>query len=199
MPAHIHQCAHYGSHHIAQKSVGGDGKHPLVAFHCPSSIGHSAVIGLGIGVKFAETGEIGVTEQMLCRLVHHLKIERGRTLPTQRIGKRIFARMGKILICATHGIKSRMGIVVNGENRIDGYISRQHAVELMHQLRGIGYGRGIEVGYHGGGIHSGIGAPGAGYLHRLAHYHGHSFLYGLLHRYVVWLALPSVKFCPSIG
>ena len=74
MPAHIHQCAHYGSHHIAQKSVGGDGKHPLVAFHCPSSIGHSAAIGLYIGVKIAETGENGVSEQMLCRLVHHLKI-----------------------------------------------------------------------------------------------------------------------------
>ena len=45
-------------------------------------MGDAAVVGLHIGVQFAERGEIGVVQQVLCCLVHQVKIELEVAFPT---------------------------------------------------------------------------------------------------------------------
>ena len=56
MSAHFHQCAHYGAHHVAEKAVGSDGKHPLRALLLPSCVSDLAIICFHIGVEFADPG-----------------------------------------------------------------------------------------------------------------------------------------------
>ena len=63
MPSHIHQRTHYGTHHITQKSVSCDSKHPLIALYLPPCIVDAADIGFGIGVQLAEACEIAISHQ----------------------------------------------------------------------------------------------------------------------------------------
>ena len=83
--AHFHQCAHYGAHHIAEKAVGSDSKHPLRALLLPSCVSDLAIIGFHIGVEFAERGEVGERQHSLCRLVHQLEVELIMAVPTESL------------------------------------------------------------------------------------------------------------------
>ncbi len=85
MSAHFHQCAYYGAHHVAEKAVGSDGKHPLRALLLPSRVSDLAIIGFHIGVEFAERGEVGERQHSLCRLVHQLEVELIVTIPTESL------------------------------------------------------------------------------------------------------------------
>ena len=60
--AHLDQCAHNGTYHVAQKTVGGDGKHPLLALPVPSRARDMTNVGLHIGVQLAERSEIAVLQ-----------------------------------------------------------------------------------------------------------------------------------------
>ena len=54
--AHLDQCTHHSPHHVAEEAVGCDGEHPLLPHPVPLGTGDDAVVGLDIGVEFAERG-----------------------------------------------------------------------------------------------------------------------------------------------
>lgn len=81
MAANINECADDGAHHIAQESVGSDCEHPLLALTAPLGECDAAIIGGNVGVKLAETREVGVAEQFCGGLVHEREIEIEMALP----------------------------------------------------------------------------------------------------------------------
>ena len=49
--AYLKQCAHNGTYHVAQKSIGRNGKHPLMGRNLrPLGVGNGAVVGFYVGM-----------------------------------------------------------------------------------------------------------------------------------------------------
>ena len=197
--AHLDESAHDGAHHVAQESVGSDGKHPLVVLTGPLGMGDAAVVGLDVGVQLRKRGEVGVVQQTACRLVHQIEVKVGRTFPAQRVAERVLMGYRKIFVGAAGGIKTCVSIVMNGGNAIDGNVGWQQSVQAVNQAVEVGDGLlGVEMSHHQSGIYSGIGA--ACPRHRRGHtqQRGHRLLDGLLHRRVLGLHLPPMVACPPI-
>ena len=73
---HIYQSAYNGSHHIAQKPVGGNLEIPTRVVHLMPTGGSDMTDGgLGIRVTLTERSEVIVFHEYLSRLVHHVEVE----------------------------------------------------------------------------------------------------------------------------
>ena len=138
-------------------------------------------------------------QQLLCRQVHLLKIERIVAMPTHLPEKRVFLRMQIVFIGAAHRIETRMRIIVNRANALHGDIVAHHGIDLAQKFMSIGYGLlHIEMRNHGGGMHPGVGTSCPGQGNGRAQGGGKRLFKRFLHRYVVGLNLPSMKRCAAI-
>ena len=122
---HFNQCAHYGTHHIPQKAVGPDGKHPSgVLFPCPFRMGNMADICLYIRMQFAETRKVSIFEKHFRRLIHTFIIQRtvnpAAILPVERI----FGSGHIIFVSPGCRIKTRMSLRPDTANTINRNIRR---------------------------------------------------------------------------
>jgi hypothetical protein len=68
--ADFQQRTHYGSNHIAQETIGLNGKHPSAVLFGPSSMVYLAVIGLNVRMELTETGKVGIFEKDFRSLIH---------------------------------------------------------------------------------------------------------------------------------
>ena len=197
--AHLDERAHDGAHHVAQKAVGGDGKHPLVALALPSRMRDAAVVGLHVGVKFGKRGEVGVSHHALGGTVHQVEVEAAGTVPAQRVAKRRLHVVGEVLVGARRGVETRVLVVAHGKHAVDGDILAQQLVEAVNELVAVGNGLlHIHVGIRRRGVHPSVGASGSHHLDGLSQQGGKRLFERFLHRVVVWLNLPPVKRCPVI-
>ena len=135
--AHFNERSHYCAHHIAQKTVSSDGKHPLLNIvvdaiaTAPASFGDVAVIGFYIGVQLAERGKIFIVNQVDRRLIHHLKIKTWVALPANRAKQCRLAGVGKVLIGAARSVKAGMGIITNRYYIMNGNVLRQNPGRIL--------------------------------------------------------------------
>ena len=92
------------------------------------------------------------------------------------------------MICTADGIESGVAVRRDFPDLLYGYILTDHGVEFADQAVGIGQRRpGIEMGHHHAGVDPGIGAAGAGNLHRPAQNHRQSVLKHQLDRHLARL------------
>ena len=134
-------------------------KPSTVSLPRPTSI---SVIGLHIGVQFAETGEVGVSVQLFGRLVHLVEIESPPIAAGEGFEKRRFMVDKVVFIGAAEGVEPTVGLGHDGAYVVYGDVGRQYAVEPVGGFTGIfEWRRGVEVCDHEPGIHAGVGAAGS--------------------------------------
>lgn len=170
----------------------------------PTGLHDTAVVGLRIGIHFAETGEIGIIEQCSSSFVHLPKIK--HLVQTAGISpqERGLAEMQVIMVGARQGSK-RACASLPQQRLVNGDIRRQQAVELVRQPpsvnpshRVIGILE-IEMSHHHPGVYSGIRPSRSCDGHGLPQEGGQGFLQHLLHTDTVGLNLPTVVTRAVIG
>lgn len=102
---HVEQSSHDGAHHIAQETIGSNRKFPYLAFLFPAGMGNAAVVGLYVGMKFAETGKVGMAVQFCASCMHGLKIEAAVQAANHLVVERVFLCRYIIMVCARQGIE----------------------------------------------------------------------------------------------
>ncbi|MPM61455.1 hypothetical protein SDC9_108313 [bioreactor metagenome] len=103
-PAGFEQCSHDGADHIAQESVGGDGKSKTGGiFLFPVSFAYTAVVGLHIAMQPAEAGKVFVSFQHLTQGIHGVYIGLEKHPVSKIVQKRVLFRREVIFIRPGYG------------------------------------------------------------------------------------------------
>jgi hypothetical protein len=118
---------------------------------------------MGLAARSPERAEIMLSQQGLGGAMHDLLIQRimdpRRTVTPQ--GGAVFPVKNQVTIGATYGAEACVEILRNFSCPQDVYIITQVGIGAAHPGMGLSYRRGVHVNNLAGGMHSGIGAPGA--------------------------------------
>ena len=107
---HVEQGAYDGAHHVTQESVGRDGEYLLFPLALPAGEGHPAVVGLYVGVQLAEAGKIGVSVELLGRLVHPVEVERAAVAAGKRLEKGRLVVDEVVFVGAAEGVETAVSL-----------------------------------------------------------------------------------------
>jgi len=184
-----------GTHHIAQKTVGGNDKNGfVVVLDEPFGAGEVADFGFDIGMRAAERGEVLFTEEVLRRNVHRLIVQARTHLCPESGLERVFAGSETVTVCAGEGIKACVGGVNDRENIVHGDIGGEKAVETIDEvLRIENGGYGIEMRIHHFGMYPRIGTTGESKRNGATEERRHSGFHSILHRAARGLRLRAVE------
>ena len=98
-PSHLDECSHDSTHHIPQDTIGSYLEIPEIRRRLvPGSNGHFAKCRLRIRMTITEGGEIVISDQHFCCLVHSCKDKRIVEHATIGSSERVFPRMNIIAI-----------------------------------------------------------------------------------------------------
>ena len=103
-----------GPYHVAEETVGGDSKNPLLAILFPAGMGDAAIVCFDIGMELGKRGKVDIVQQMMSRLIHQFKVEIRRAFPAERVQEGVFSCYGEVLVGSAGSIKAGMSIVMNG-------------------------------------------------------------------------------------
>ena len=184
-----------GTHHIAQKTVGGNDKNGfVVVLDEPFGAGEVADFGFDIGMRAAERGEVLFTEEVLRRNVHRLIVQARTHLCPESGLERVFAGGDAVAVGAGEGIKACVGGVYDRENIVHGDVGGQKAVETIDEvLRIENGGYGIEMRIHHFGMYPRIGTTGESKRNGATEERRHSGFHSILHRAARGLRLRAVE------
>ena len=162
--AHFEQGSYHGPNHVAQETVGTDGKDPRHVVHLrPGSLHDAAVVGLHVRMQLAEAGEVGIVEQRTGRLVHPVEVGALEKSATILPVKRILGRRNVILVHARGGIKAGMCFGLHRPQAVHRDIRRQQAVQLVGHENFVQRTVGIKMGHHERSMYPRIRTPGPHY------------------------------------
>ena len=109
--AYLDKRTHHSTHHVAKEAVGLDSKDPfMLAELCPLGMHDTEIVGLHIGMKLTEAGEVNVLEKNLGSLVHFGKVKVVEQAPRLVTIERVLAGGDIIFIGTISGIETSMGI-----------------------------------------------------------------------------------------
>ena len=146
---HVEQGAGDGAHHVAQEAVAAYGEDELVAFALPAGLGEMADVGFHLGVEFGETGKVVVLHEDFRSLVHEVEVGLEVDAAVEALAEGQSAVADVVLVGARRGVETGVGVVLDGEDVVDGDVVGQETVEFEGELRavdGLLYGEvGVEV------------------------------------------------------
>ena len=146
---HVEQGAGDGTHHVAQEPVAGNGEDELVAFVLPAGVGEMADIGFHLGVEFGKAGKVVVLHEYFRPLVHEVEVGPEVDAAVEALEKGQSSVADAVLVGARRGVETSVGVVLDGEDVVDGDVVGQETVEFEGELRtvdGLLYGEvGVEV------------------------------------------------------
>ena len=123
--SYIDERADDGTNHIAQEAVRFDAEDESVGGLLPTSVHDAAVVGLDVGVKFGERGEVEVVEEVTGCLVHQFDIKRAKGTHRVEMVERGLACSDIISVGAAEGTESSVGIRRDRDDAEDGDVGRQ--------------------------------------------------------------------------
>ena len=142
-------------------------------------------------MEFGKAGEVVVLHENFRSLVHEVEVGVEVYAAVEPLQEGQPAVADAVLVGPCRGIETCVGVVLYGEDVVDGYVGRQEAVELEDQIAGVGVVGEVAVGVEVGGVDSGVG-PAAPYDgDGLAQQGAKCLLEGELHGGQVGLGLPS--------
>lgn len=151
-----------------------------------------ANVGASVGMKFAETGEIGRAEQYLGGLIHEGEVKRAGDAGGVVAEEGVLGGIYVIVIGAAQCREAGMGIGAYNSQGLHGYVGRQNAVEASHE-----FSRGnicfcVKMHGHAVSMYACIGTPSTHRGDGCSEQHRECFLQNLLHAEGIGLALPTM-------
>lgn len=197
---HFEQSAHYGANHVAQKTVGTDGKHPShFVYLCPGGMHYAAVVGLHVSVQLAETGEVRIIEQRAGGFVHPFKVRLPKKAATVLAVERRLGGSHIIFIGTGNCIKTRMCIGLHHTKAIDGNVRRKKPVQLVGDEMCIQRLLTVKVCHHQGSMYTGISPTCPYHVYFTPQQSGERTHQAFLHAVAIRLYLPSVISGPIVS
>ena len=123
----------------------------MVKIHCPSS---------DIGVELAEAREVGEVQELLCRYVHPLEVQREVQAQHTCFLEWVLAQRHIVAVGARGSTEACVRLFLHGTKVVQGDIVRKVAVGAEEQLTcSLQLHRQVNVGNHTTSVDTSIGTP----------------------------------------